>query len=245
MTVFEHAKSSHGTLKTNALTQFTLILDFLLPRLCVSCKEKLNTGEKIICTSCRSKIQIPSNDRLRYEFKKKFENDKIISGFNTAFVFEKDGVLQDAIHALKYQSMFLIGKFWGEILADSLNNEINSWHIDYIVPVPLHRLKKIERGYNQSFYIAKGLSKKMDIELNNKVLKRVKYTRSQTKLNLEERKQNMKDAFIVKNKGQIKGKNILLIDDIITTGATISECGRVLLQNGATKVFSASIAIAN
>lgn len=218
--------------------------DFFFPRLCISCNEKLNGKDKIICHSCFNKIKSSTNQLLRQEYDKKFSNAKFISDFYSSFIFEKDGVLQNAIHALKYKNKFLTGIFWGETLAGFLQEKIIDWGIDFILPIPLHKLKQLERGYNQSYYIAKGLSKKLNLKLNDKILKRIKHTKSQTKLDLLERQENMSGAFFVINKKQITGKNILLIDDVITTGATVNECGKVLIEGGAAKVYAASIAIA-
>jgi competence protein ComFC len=216
-----------------------------MPRFCPSCKIKLLTAEKTICHSCLNKILRITEERLKSEFDKKFLNKNIISGFTSLFLFEKDKELQDIIHSLKYQGKFLTGTFLGELLGKKIKNVIKNWEINLILPVPLHQLKKAERGYNQSFYISKGLSKEVNIPLSPGVIKRKKYTQSQTTMNFVERQQNISEAFKVKNKKKIKGKNILLIDDVITTGATISECGKVLLNSGAKRVYAASVALAD
>jgi len=113
------------------------------------------------------------------------------------------------------------------------------------MPVPLHSLKKAERGYNQSLYITKGLSIESRIPFSNRTLKRIRFTFSQTTMTLKERQENVREAFKIAHSGKIKGKNILLIDDVITTGATVSECGKALLNAGAGKVYAASAAIAD
>ena len=119
------------------------------------------------------------------------------------------------------------------------------WDIDIIIPVPLHHLKKAERGYNQSEFIVKGLSDKLNIPYSTKALKRVRYTETQTAFNLGEREKNISNAFKVRNKKKILGKNILVVDDVITTGSTIKECGKALLESGAKSVYACSIAIAD
>ena len=106
-------------------------------------------------------------------------------------------------------------------------------------------LKKADRGYNQSFYIAKGLGKELKIKVSESVIKRIKFTKSQTTMNLKERQENMGEAFRLRNKNKIFKKNILLVDDVITTGATTAECAKVFLDGGANKVYAASIAIAD
>jgi ComF family protein len=244
MIAFKESKTFQNSKQVFASLPLIEFWDFFFPRLCISCNEKLNKNERIICLSCFNKIKSPTKKILQQEFEKKFLKTKIISDFYSAFLFEKDGVLQDAIHALKYNSRFLTGVFWGKVLGNFMQDKIIDWDIDFIIPVPLHKFKRLERGYNQSYYISKGLSKRLDLKLNNRILERIRYTKSQTKLNMSERQENMKGAFFVINKKQIIGKNILLVDDVITTGATVSECGKVLLEAGAAKVYSASIAIA-
>jgi ComF family protein len=221
------------------------LFDFILPRFCCSCRTKLNSNQDTICSDCISKIQRSTASRLQREYERKFSDKKIISEFYSPFVFEKDKELQHAIHALKYNKNFQVGIFLGKVLADEIKKNITTWNFDLIVPIPLHHLKKAERGYNQSFYIAKGVSKILNIKVSDRIVKRIKYTESQTTMNISEREENIYGAFKVKLKNAISGKNILLIDDVITTGATISECGKILLEAGANKIYAASIAIAD
>ncbi len=223
----------------------TEIFDFFLPRFCFSCNRKLLSYEEVVCPECLSKIKLADSARLKQEYNRKFLEKKIISGFTSLFVFEKDKELQHIIHSLKYNQRFLVGKFLGGKLGESITSTLKEWLIDFIVPIPLHHLKKAERGYNQSFYIAKGISEITGLPINDKVIKRKRFTQSQTTMNMKERQANISDAFVVNKRDKLNGKNILLIDDVITTGATTSECGKVLLENGANKVYAASVAIAD
>lgn len=230
-----------GEIKTYA----TKLFDLILPRFCCSCKTKLLTNEDTICPICFSKIQLASDERLKIEFERKFQNKNIISEFFAPFVFEKDKELQHAIHSIKYQNKFQVGIFLGKVLAANIQSTRSDWKIDLIIPIPLHQLKKAERGYNQSYYIAKGMSKILNVPCSDQIVKRKKYTESQTTMTLTERQENISKAFRIKNKNAVKEKTVLLIDDVITTGATISECGSILLESGAKKIFAASIAIAD
>jgi ComF family protein len=121
---------------------------------------------------------------------------------------------------------------------------ISSWKPDYLVPVPLHTLKKAERGYNQSYYIAKGISKRTKIPIAKNIVRRIKHTQSQTNLTSEERKANIEGAFKISKNQVIKSSRIILVDDVITTGATISGCGSVLLSGGVEEIFALSAGIA-
>lgn len=221
------------------------LFDFFLPRFCVSCSAKLDLFEDSFCNICLSKIERASESRIDQEYERKFKNDHMISGFFSLFVFEKDKELQQGIHALKYNGRFRVGIFLGELLGTQLQKTRPDWEIDFIIPVPLHHLKKAERGYNQSYYISKGLNKIIKCELNENHLKRIKFTESQTTMNISERKENISGAFKVKRTSGLRNKNILLIDDVITTGATITECGKILLDSGVNKIYAASIAIAD
>jgi len=221
------------------------LFDFILPRFCCSCKTKLSVNQDTMCLDCLSKIQRSTGLRLQREFERKFFNNKIISEFYSPFVFEKDKELQHAIHALKYDKKFPVGIFLGKVLAAEIKSSKTNWKFDLIIPIPLHQLKKAERGYNQAYYIAKGVGKIFKVKVSDRSVKRIKYTESQTTMNLNEREENISGAFKVKWNTQVRGKNILLLDDVITTGATISECGKILLESGASKVYAVSIAIAD
>jgi ComF family protein len=227
---------------TNRLNK---LLDFFLPRFCFSCNSKLNNDQIILCNTCSGEIHQADQIRLQHEFIRKFADENIISGFTSAFVFEKDKALQHLIHALKYNENFRIGIYLGKKVAQLCKDTIMQWNADYLIPIPLHHLKKAERGYNQSFYIAKGIGSVLKIKINHNSIKRIRYTGTQTELSLTERRDNIKDAFKIINAKSIKSKNIILVDDVITTGATILECSKILLMNGAAKIFALSAAIAD
>lgn len=224
---------------------FSTLFDFFLPKTCAACEKKLFQNENIICPLCLSSLTYASEERLEMEYAGKFFEKKIIENSFSTFVFEKEKALQKIIHELKYKQRFQIGVFLGEVIGEKVKEKIDEWIIDLIIPVPLHPAKKAERGYNQSDYIAKGLSNKLNISYSTKIIKRKKYTTSQTKLHSDKREENVKDAFLIKKKDLIKNKNILLVDDVITTGATINSCGKVLKENGAKQIYAASVAVAD
>lgn len=228
--------------KINILTEF---FDLFLPRICPACKNKLESKEEYICSTCLNKILPADNTRIKFEFQKKFSSKGIISGLTSLYVFEKDKELQRIIHSMKYENNFMIGEALGILLGDKLIKDIHELNFDLIIPVPLHRLKKSERGYNQSYYISKGVNRKLKLELDKRSVRRIKYTYTQTSMKIQKREKNISGAFKVVNAENIAGKNILLIDDVITTGATVSECGRELRDIGAGKIYAASLAIAD
>ena len=223
----------------------TSIFDFFLPRFCAGCKRKLELNEQVICKVCLNSIQTADEERLHSEYQRKFSDDNIISGFISLFVFEKDKELQNIIHSMKYNSRFLSGKFLGSLIAERLESKIKKWNIDLIIPVPLHHLKKADRGFNQSYYIAKGIGKILNIPVNQHIIKRIKFTQSQTTMNIKERELNVAGAFKVKNSKILNEKNILLVDDVITTGATTKACAKGMKIAGADNIYAVSIAIAD
>ncbi len=144
---------------------------------------------------------------------------------------------------MKYRRKFLLGVFLGELLGEKIKSEFADLKIDVVVPVPLHHLRKAERQYNQSYYVAKGVSRTAGIILNKRLIKRKKPTATQTSLRISEREKNVKNAFAPEK--ILHGQTILLVDDVVTTGSTITECGKTLLAAGAAKVYAASAAIAD
>ncbi len=214
-------------------------IDFLLPRFCLHCNIKLNVNEKYLCTYCSDSLRRTNELSLNH-----LNRIKSLCDCRTLYLFEKDMPIQSLIHNLKYNGIFRIGIYLGRTIGEEYKNIfLDEWHIDSIVPVPLYHSKQAERGYNQSYYIAKGIKSVTGINVF-KVLKRIRYTQSQTELTLSERILNVKGAFKIKRFKNVKGKRLLLVDDVITTGSTINECASVLLEAGANKVYAASIAIA-
>ena len=220
----------------------TNILDFIVPRVCTSCNIKLSFSEQFICKNCLSQINELSTEDIASEYKRKFSREDYVDDYTSLFVFEEKGKLQDLIHALKYNQKFKIGIFLGELLGDRKENYIKNWNTDLVIPVPLFHLKKIERGYNQADFIAKGLAQSLGILHKTSIATRIKNTSSQTKLDSTDRLKNMQDAFAIRKPKAVVGKKIIIIDDVITTGITVLELAKRLKENGAEKVYVLSVA---
>jgi ComF family protein len=169
-----------------------------------------------------------------------------VSALASCFLFEKAGKMQDIVHLLKYRGMMSIGVELGRMLGQKILDEGRFDPSSVLAPVPLHRLKRRERGFNQSELICRGVSAITGMPLRNDLLIRRSNTRSQTKLTLEERKENVKNAFEVNEKKRkaVRDADIILVDDVITTGSTIEAGAKTLLTAGAARVFAASIALA-
>lgn len=216
--------------------------DFIVPRFCIVCDTPLNYSSIFICNECESEIQILGDSQITEEYEQHFTDNKFIDAYTSLYVFEENGNLQKLIHALKYEKKFKVGFFLGEKLSEVRKKTILSWNADLIIPVPLFNLKKIERNYNQAYYIAKGVGKNLNIQIKDNLIKRMKNTVSQTTLNMSEREENVHGAFSILHKTKIKSKRIIIIDDVITTGATVKEIAKILKEAGAEKVFALSVA---
>lgn len=220
-----------------------IIFDFFIPRLCPSCKTRLTPKENYICNLCLNEIKKVPIKILDAEYKKSFNSEKIIEDMFSLFLFEEDSPIRDLIHELKYKRKFMFGKFLGKLIAEELKKTKANWKCDGIFAVPLHPSKRVIRGYNQSDFIVKGIASVLKIPIYSKYLKRNRPTPSQTNLNAIERKQNVANAFSIKKNIKLNGNSFIIVDDIITTGATISEAARKLKEMGAQNIYAVSAAL--
>lgn len=217
-------------------------LDFFFPNFCVLCNQKIHRTFYSICDNCTNEIEISNENDLKEFFRNNLANAGLISNYYAKYEFIRDGKFQTAVHNLKYNRKSLIGIQLGIELGKELIKQNWFNEVDLIIPVPIHRIKKLSRGYNQSDYIAKGISQITQKEIDYKSLKRIRNTPTQTHLHLQERIENVKDAFKVINKDKIKNKVILVVDDVCTTGSTVNEIARSLLNAGAKKINLSTLA---
>jgi len=219
------------------------ILNYVLPPVCVCCDNTLDSSTLFVCSSCLSRLK--KVDKNHNIWGDRVHQVNFSGNALSLYWFVEDTEIQHILHALKYSKMKSIGKVFGKIIGDEIKRRYPGKY-DFAVPVPLHNTKLRERTYNQSDYICRGISESLNVQLLEKCLKRVRYTKTQTKLSINEREENVRNAFELNPKftDSINGKNIILVDDVITTGATILECARVLKQNGCGDVTICSIALA-
>jgi ComF family protein len=223
------------------------VLSFIYPPICLLCNGILQDNERLVCESCWQSIEtVHSEDDEYQQFLAKLTGDGIISGLFSPFYFEKEGKLQAVIHGLKYQGYTSLGVKAGRKVGERIESANGFPKADGVLPVPLHPLKKRERGYNQSELICQGIEEVTGIPVRTDLLIRRKYTVSQTQLSFEERKENVGDAFEINEKthGDISGRSFILVDDVITTGSTINACAKALATADAKSVHAASIALA-
>jgi ComF family protein len=221
------------------------LVDFLYPPVCLVCQELLPNGTEKVCTPCWSIISPVWKDLPLYqETRTKLLAEGNIHDLVSCFVFEKEGPFQHIAHALKYKEYTSLGVELGK----RLGKVMKDWNleVDIIIPVPLHPIKQRERGYNQSDFIARGIASILGKPVLSNIVRRIRHTQTQTKLNIEQRQKNMEAAFetLPDTRRVVHGKRCLLVDDVITTGATTNSCAKTILAEGAASIIAGSAALA-
>ena len=227
------------------MSLFDDFISLIYPRICLSCGNSLYKNEECICTKC-----------LYHLPKTNFHNEKDnpitqifwgrvkIESAAAYYFFSKGGNVQHLIHQLKYKGHKEIGIYIGKLYGLELKESDLFKNIDVVIPVPLHWKKFKKRGYNQSEQFAKGLSQTMEIDVDSNTLYRKIASETQTKKSRFNRWENVKEIFEIKNVDNLKGKHILLVDDVITTGSTLESCANALLKIPEIKISVAAIACA-
>lgn len=221
------------------------LVDLLFPKVCHACLNLLQDNEDTICVDCRHDLPVTNfhfddDDAIK---KVLYGRANIVNG-TALFRFEKKGLVQQLVHGLKYKGYETIGYSLGNWLGGELKNLGTYQSIDMVIPVPLHKKKLKKRGYNQVAKFGQQIAKALDADYVDDVLIKVTNTQSQVSKKQFER-WNKNDAFFeIKNSDFINNKHILLVDDIITTGATLEACISVLNKAKNIKISIATMAIA-
>jgi ComF family protein len=224
------------------------LADFIalfFPSLCPACGESLVANEYIICTDClyhlpQTNFHLQADNIVARQFWGKLN----LEGAYALYFFIKGGKVQSMMHHFKYRGMQRIGNLLGNIAGNQLmkNTIFNS--VDVVIPVPLHKSRLKQRGYNQSTCFAEGLAQKLNAVVTENNLVRLKATETQTHKSRFQRFDNMQDVFAVINPESLQNKHVLLVDDIMTTGSTLEACGMELLKIKGLKLSIATIAYA-
>jgi len=226
----------------------TYLSDFvslLFPQLCPACGESMVAGEDVLCTDCRftlpfTNFHLQPDNIVARQFWGKVE----LQGAYALYYFAKGGKVQNLMHHFKYKGMQQIGVLLGNMAGDQLAKSAVFSSVDVIIPVPLHKKRLKERGYNQSTCFANGLAQRLNAIVDNDNLVRVKSTETQTHKSRFSRFENMQEVFCVIDHKQLAGKHILLVDDVVTTGSTLEACSLQLLKIEGLKLSIATIAYA-
>lgn len=221
-------------------------ISLLFAQLCFACGNSLFKNEEVICTKCL--MHLPETNFHKEKnnpVSQVFWGRIPLESATALFYYRKGGSVQTLIHQLKYHGHQEIGDFFGKILGSKLLEEESYKTIDLIIPIPLHRKKLKKRGFNQAEVFALGLGKTMNIGVDTKSVIRAIETSTQTKKSRYKRWENVSEIFQVNNPESLANKHILLVDDVITTGATMEACLQVLHQIGNTRLSVASMAFAS
>ena len=224
---------------------FQSFIDLIFPRICAGCRQPLQLNEEQICTDCRFELPLTNshlqvNDKLNNRFVGKVNLVHALSYLK----FVKGGKVQRMMHELKYKGNQEVGEMLGRMYGADLKQNGFCDIFDLILPVPLHLNRLVIRGYNQSDSLAKGLSESLQIEWRNDVLKRGIETKTQISKTRLERYKNMKDVFFVDKPEGLSEKRIVIVDDTLTTGATLESCVLALNDIGVKNVSIIAIAAA-
>ena len=221
-------------------------LQLFYPHVCAGCGDDLHGKLQLICFSCMQQLpytdfaKIPDN-QIEHIF---YGRAKLQSACSI-FYFSKGQIMQQLIHQLKYKGNQKIGISLGKLMGDQLLSSGRFNNIDAIIPLPMHPDKQRKRGYNQAEILAKGISQKINVPVSHDIVIRSKTTTTQTNKQRVERWTNVDGTFEVQNEERIIGKHILLVDDVITTGATLEACSNAILSVENTSVSIAVLAHAS
>ena len=225
---------------------FNAITHLLYPHLCVGCGSDLLTAQNVVCIKC-------FNEMPHTGFAKQPGNpvEKIFWGRIPVLAamselwFSKASLTQNLIHDFKYKGNKEVGKYLGRMMGKSLLGSNRFDDIDLLIPLPLHEKKKKKRGYNQSEILCEGIKEIKNIPIMTGNVQRVVATSTQTRKGRKDRWQNVVDTFKICSPHEIAGRKILLVDDVITTGATLEACGAELLKINNTQLYIGSLALAS
>lgn len=227
------------------------LVDIVYPPRCAVCNTILPLGQRGICSNCASKLEYveepfclkcgkPIDDDSKEYCSCCLSKDHLYIQGRAVFVY--DDAMRKSIYRFKYNSKREYASFYGQILYDRLGEKIMSWEPEALIPVPIHKKRMHERGYNQATLIANELSKHLKIPVENHIIVRKTYTQKQKDLAADERENNLKKAFIV-NKNSVKLKSVVIVDDIYTTGSTVDAISRVLIEAGVEKIYFVALCI--
>jgi len=215
------------------------------PHVCTGCGSDLLDKENLLCLQCTNNL--PHTNFAGFNnnpVEKTFWGRIRVTAAHSQYYFAKASLIQHLIHQLKYKGNKDIGFYLGELTGGTLLSSGRFQNIDAVIPLPLYPEKERKRGYNQAAVICEGIAAAMHIPVLKDNVTRQRFTETQTRKHRTERWENVEGSFVVNHPAALKGKNILLVDDVITTGATLESCGAAILQTEGTSLFIATLAFA-
>ena len=229
------------TKMTNIINDINYIL---MPTVCFGCNTHLTRGEQHICTVCRNQLPLTDyNFNVENAIDRIFYGRIIIEKASSFLFFTENGIVQQIIHQLKYKKQEQIGAFLGDWYGQILKENNYLSKIDIVMPVPLHQKKLKKRGYNQVTIFAQKLTYHINAKYRDDILIKTANTKTQTKKSRFKRLQNNKVLYALSDPSILKNKNILLVDDVITSGATMEACAEAIQKAEGVKIYITSIAV--
>ena len=227
----------------NIKFQLNSLLHLFYPTICYACNCNQRDDDEMICMECFSNLPYTGFETIPENATEKLFWGRIpISFACSIFYFEKDNMIQHVVHHIKYNNEKNLGTYMGKLMGVKIKPLLKAHEIDYIIAMPLHPKKEKKRGYNQAALLCNGIKEICQVNYHENAILRIQHTQTQTKKSRIERWQNVSDVFDIPNPNAIKGKNILIIDDVITTGASTEACGQTLLHHGAKSISICGLA---
>lgn len=227
--------------KTSLLSD---LLDLISPRRCAICDDRLDAEDLLLCAQCTKELPVTPFCESPYDnwMARLFWGQFPIEKASAWFYFRPHSAPSHLVYDIKYHGQMEMGEMIGQLMAERHMAYGFFDGIDAIVPLPITRKRNWKRGYNQSLIVARGISMETGLPIYNDVVVRKRFTQSQTHLTSFERRENIKEAFHLVKEEKIKGKHLLIIDDVVTTGATVIACGQELAKAEGVKLSVLSIA---
>lgn len=215
------------------------------PRICPVCGEAMGEGEELMCTRCRFEIPLTGySGQTDNPVAEKFWGHLPLAQAGSFFFYSEKSDFRNLVHAFKYRGGWRLASGMGEWYGSALKEGGLYGDVDTIIPVPLHYLRLMRRGYNQSEYIARGISRALGIPVDTRSVRRKVNNPSQTLSQADERWENVQGIFTVRRPEALQGRHILLVDDVLTTGATIISCaGAILAAAPDARISIATLAV--
>lgn len=225
---------------------FADAMHLFYPHICTGCGSDLLSKQELLCIKCLNNLPHTHFEKFEANPVEKIFTGRfpLIAG-HSEFYFSKSQLIQHLIHQLKYKNNKEIGFYLGAMMGKSILQSARFSNIDYLIPLPLYADKEFKRGYNQAEVICNGMSSEMQVPVLTQIVVRQKSTETQTHKHRTERWENVEGSFAVKNAETLTGKNILLVDDVITTGATLEACAQTMLHVADISISLATLAIAS
>ena len=225
---------------------FSSAVHLFYPHLCIGCDSDLLRAHELLCIRCIHELPYTGYETIPHNpVEKIFYGRLPVSAAHSGFYFTKGELIQHLVHELKYKGNQQAGIYLGGLMGNKMHESMRFSSIDYLIPLPLSAEKEYRRGFNQAETICKGLSASMNIPVLTKNVIRSRYTETQTKKHRAERWENVSGSFRVNDPAALQHKHILLVDDVITTGATLEACASAILSAANIRISIATLAVAS